>query len=419
MEVKIHVERVVITGIGVLTPVGTNKDEFWQSLATGTSGIGRITHFDPSELRSQIGGEVKNFHPEHFLPPKEARHLPLFIKYALACAKMARADANLDLPNIDLCRAGVIVGSGIGGIAIIEENHEILLTRGPRYVSPHFVPYEIINMASGQISIHLGLKGPNSAVVTACASSNHAIGGSYRIIQRGEADVMFAGGTEAPLTLLTVAAFCAIRAALSSRNDEPQRASRPFDKNRDGFIMSEGAGVLVLESLSHALQRDAHIYAEIIGYGMSGDAHNMVQPAENGEGAARSMLAALHSAHIAPDEVDYINAHGTSTTAGDIAETRAIKQVFGDYVYDLPVSSTKSMTGHLLGAAGAIELAACLLAMQHSYILPTINYETPDPECDLDYVPNTGRHAEINMAMSNAFGFGGHNTTLIIKKYVE
>lgn len=412
-------ERVVITGIGVLTPVGNNKDEFWRSLATGASGIGRITHFDPSELRSQIGGEVRDFHPEHFLPPKEARHLPLFIKYALACAKMARADANLDLPNIDLCRAGVIIGSGIGGIAVIEENHEILLTRGPRRVSPHFVPYNIINMASGQISIHLGLKGPNSAVVTACASSNHAIGDSYRIIRRGEADVMFAGGTEAPLTLLTVAAFCAIRAALSSRNDEPQRASRPFDKNRDGFIMSEGAGVLVLESLSHALQRDAHIYAEIIGYGMSGDAHNMVQPPENGEGAARSMLAALHSAHIAPDEVDYINAHGTSTTAGDIAETRAIKQAFGDYAYDLPVSSTKSMTGHLLGAAGAIELAACLLAMQHDYILPTINYETPDPECDLDYVPNTGRHAEINMAMSNAFGFGGHNTTLIIKKYVE
>jgi len=418
MEVKIIVERVVITGIGVLTPIGNNKEEFWQSLSFGKSGIVRITHFDPEPLRSQIAGEVKNFQPEQFLEPKEVKKLPAFIKYVLASAKMAQADAEIDLAKIDLCRAGVIVGSGIGGIAVIEENHEILLTRGPRWVSPHFVPYEIINMASGQVSIHLGLKGPSSAIATACATSNHTIGDSYRVIQRGEADIMFAGGTEAPLTILTVAAFCAMRGALSTRNSEPQRASRPFDKDRDGFVMAEGAGVVVLESLSHALKRDAPIYAEIIGYGMSSDAHDMVQPSVDGDGAARAMLAALKSAKIHPDEVNYINAHGTSTPVGDLSETLAIKKIFGDKAYSIPVSSTKSMTGHLLGAAGAVELAASILAMQNSYIPPTINLDNPDPECDLDYVPNEGRHAEINIAISNAFGFGGHNTTLVIKRYV-
>ena len=410
-------ERVVITGIGVLTPVGNNKESFWESLSLGKSGIVRITHFDPKPLRSQIAGEVKDFQPEQFLEPKEAKKLPAFIKYVLASAKMAQADAEIDLAKIDLCRVGVIVGSGIGGIAVIEENHETLLTRGPRWVSPHFVPYEIINMASGQISIHLGLKGPSSAIATACATSNHAIGDSYRIIQRGEADIMLAGGTEAPLTLLTVAAFCAMRGALSTRNDEPQKASRPFDKGRDGFVMAEGAGVVVLESLSHALKRDVPIYAELIGYGMSSDAYDMVHPSADGDGAARAMLAALRSAKIQPDEVNYINAHGTSTPAGDLSETLAIKKIFGDKAYSIPVSSTKSMTGHLLGAAGAVELAASILAMQNSYIPPTINLDNPDPECDLDYVPHEGRHAEINVAISNAFGFGGHNTTLVIKKY--
>lgn len=412
-------ERVVITGIGVLTPIGNNKEEFWQALSLGKSGIVRITHFDPTPLRSQIAGEVQGFQPEQFLEAKEAKKLPDFIKYVLASAKMAQADAKIDLPKIDLCRVGVIIGSGIGGIAVIEENHEIMLTRGPRWISPHLVPHEIINMTAGQVSIHLGLKGPSSAIATACASSNHAIGDSYRIIQREEADIMFAGGTEAPLTLFTVGAFCAMRGALSTRNSEPQKASRPFDKDRDGFVMAEGAGVIVLESLSYALKRNAPIQAEIIGYGMSSDAYDMVHPSADGDGAARAISAALKSAKISPDEVDYINAHGTSTPAGDLSETLGIKKTFGDKAYSVPVSSTKSMTGHLLGAAGAVELAASILAMQNSYIPPTINLDNPDPECDLDYVPNKGRHAEINIAISNAFGFGGHNTTLVIKKYVE
>jgi len=417
MEGKITVERVVITGMGVVTPIGNNKEEYWQSLSLGKSGVVRITHFDPEPLRSQIAGEVKNFQPENFMEPKEAKQLPNFLKYVLASAKMAQTDAQMDLSKVDLCRAGVIIGSGIGGIAFMEENHAIMIARGPRRISPHVVPYEIINMASGQVSIHLGLKGPSSAIATACATSNHAIGDSYRIIQRREADIMLAGGTEAPITLFTVGCFCAMRGALSTRNSEPEKASRPFDKDRDGFVMAEGSGVVVLESLSHALKRNAPIYAEIVGYGMSSDAYDMVHPSADGDGAARSMLAALKSAKISPDEVDYINAHGTSTPAGDLSETLAIKKVFGDNAYSIPISSTKSMTGHLLGAAGAIELAASILTMQNSYIPPTINLDAPDPECDLDYVPNEGRHAEVNVFVSNAFGFGGHNTTLVIKKY--
>jgi len=418
MEVKIILERVVITGIGVLTPIGNNKEEFWKSLSLGKSGVVRITHFDPKLLRSQIAGEVKGFQPENFLEAKDAKKLPNFLKYALASAMMAQTDAQLDLSKIDLCRAGVIIGSGIGGIAVIEKNHEVMLTSGPRRISPYVVPHEIINMASGQVSIYLGLKGPSSAIATACATSNHTIGDSYRIIQRGEADIMFAGGTEAPITLFTVGSFCAMRGALSTRNSEPQKASRPFDKDRDGFVMAEGASIVVLESLSYALKRNAPIHAEIIGYGMSSDAYDMVHPSADGDGAARAMLAALKSAGISPNEVDYINAHGTSTPAGDLAETLAIKKIFGDNAYFIPVSSTKSMTGHSLGAAGAIELAASILSMQNSYIPPTINLDNPDPECDLDYVPNEGRHAEINIAISNAFGFGGHNTTLVIKKYM-
>ena len=411
-------ERVVITGMGVVTPVGNNKDEFWQSISSGKSGISRITHFDASEMRSQIAGKVKGFQPEDFLSGKEARKLPLFIQYTIASAKMALEHSSLCLSEVDLCRAGVIIGSGIGGIAVIEENHEILLTRGPRRVSPFFVPFEIINMASGQLSIIFGLKGPSSAVTTACATSNNAIGDSFRIIQRGDADIMFAGGTEAPLTPLTVAAFCSMR-ALSTRNDEPERASRPFDKNRDGFVMSEGAGVVILESLEHAKKRHAKIHAEIIGYGMSSDAYDMVHPDKEGDGAARAMLAAIKDAKISPDEVDYINAHGTSTLVGDISETLAIKKTFGDRASSIPISSTKSMTGHLLGAAGAIEMVATVSAMANNFIPPTINYEVPDPECDLDYVPNEGYSAHINVAISNAFGFGGHNTTLIVKKYTD
>jgi len=329
---------------------------------------------------------------------------------------MAREDADLDLSSLDLNRVGVSVGSGIGGIEVIEEQHKILLARGPRRVSPFFVPFEIINMAAGKIAIQFGLKGPNLASVTACATSNHAIGEAFRIIQRGDADVMFAGGTEAALTPLSFAGFCSMK-ALSTRNEDPKHASRPFDRERDGFVMSEGAGVLILESLSHALKREAKIYAELIGYGMSCDAFDMVHPDDEGEGATLSMLNAIRDAGISPEEVEYINAHGTSTPIGDPVETKAIKRTFGLYAYRLPISSTKSMTGHMLGATGAVELAACLMTISRGIIPPTINYEMPDPECDLDYVPNIPRQREVRIAMSNAFGFGGHNATLIVKRF--
>jgi 3-oxoacyl-[acyl-carrier-protein] synthase II len=411
------VKRVVITGIGLISPVGSSKSEFWESIAAGKSGIGRVTYFDPTDFRTQVAGEVKGFAPETFLPRKAVTRLPLFIQYALVASIIAHQDSRLDLAQIDPYRAGVGVGSGIGGLSVIEENHRLLLERGPKRVSPFFVPYEIINMAAGQVSIHLKLKGPNFASVTACATANNAIGESFRIIQRGDADVMFTGGTEAAVTPLSFAGFCSMR-AMTTRNDELQRACRPFDKNRDGFVMGEGAGILVLESLSHALKRNTYIYAEIVGFGMSSDACDMVHPAEGGEGAAKAMQFALQDAQIDPDSVDYINAHGTSTQAGDVAETIAIKTVFGAHANQLAVSSTKSMTGHLLGAAGAIELIASVCAIENSYIPPTINYETPDPDCDLDYVPNHGRPADIEVAISNAFGFGGHNTSIAIRKYV-
>jgi 3-oxoacyl-[acyl-carrier-protein] synthase II len=411
------VKRVVITGIGVVSPVGSSKSEFWESIAAGKSGIDRVTYFDPTDFRTQVAGEVKGFAPETFLPRKAVARLPLFIQYALVASIIAHQDSRLDLSQIDPYRAGVGVGSGIGGLSVIEENHRLLLERGPKRVSPFFVPYEIINMAAGQVSIHLNLKGPNFASVTACATANNAIGESFRIIQRGDADVMFTGGTEAAVTPLSFAGFCSMR-AMSTRNDELQRACRPFDKDRDGFVMGEGAGILVLESLSHALKRNAYIYAEIVGFGMSSDACDMVHPAEGGEGAAKAMQFALQDAQIDPESVDYINAHGTSTPAGDVAETIAIKTVFGAHANQLALSSTKSMTGHLLGAAGAIELIASVCAIENSYIPPTINYETPDPDCDLDYVPNQGRPADIQVAMSNAFGFGGHNTSIAIRKYV-
>lgn len=411
-------KRVVITGMGVISPVGSSIPEFWESIASGKSGIGRVTYFDPTDFRTQVAGEVKGFEPEAFLPPKAVSRLPLFIQYALVASIMAQQDSGLDLSQVNPYRAGVGVGSGIGGLSVIEENHRILLERGPKRVSPFFVPHEIINMAAGQVSIHLNLKGPNFASVTACATANNAIGESYRIIQRGDADVMFTGGTEAAITPLSFAGFCSMR-AMSTRNDELQRACRPFDKDRDGFVMGEGAGILVLESLSHALKRNASIYAEIVGYGMSSDACDMVHPSEGGEGAAKAMQFALQDSQIDSESVDYINAHGTSTPAGDVAETLAIKTLFGTHANQLAVSSTKSMTGHLLGAAGAIELIASVCAIENGYIPPTINYETPDPECDLDYVPNHGRTAEIKVAISNAFGFGGHNTSIAIQKYVS
>ncbi|MBI1930872.1 beta-ketoacyl-ACP synthase II [Candidatus Poribacteria bacterium] len=404
--------------MGVISPVGNSKSEFWESIAAGKNGIDRVTHFDPQGYRSQMGGEVKGFAPEQFLPRKAAARFPLFIQYALVSAIMARQDAGLDLSKVDPYRVGVGIGSGIGGISVLEENARILMERGPSRVSPFFVPYEIINMAAGQVSIHLKLKGPNFASVSACATANNAIGESFRLIQHGEVDVMFTGGTEAAITPLSYAGFCAMR-AMSSRNDDPHHASRPFDKDRDGFVMGEGAGVLVLESLSHALKRNTYIYGEIVGYGMSSDAYDMVHPDENGEGAAKAMEFALRDAKISPEEVDYINAHGTSTPAGDVAENIAIKKLFASHAYRLAVSSTKSMTGHLLGAAGAIELIACVCAIEKGYIPPTINYETPDPECDLDYVPNQGRPAEVRVALSNAFGFGGHNTSIVVRRYED
>jgi len=410
------VKRVVVTGMGVVSAVGNNFDDFWAAIAAGTNGIDYITRFDTTDFRTKMGGEVRGFEAESYMDKKDAKRLPLFIQFALASAMMAHKDSGLNLELIDPYRIGVGVGSGIGGICVMEENARLLMEKGPKRVSPFFVPFEIINMASGRISMRLGAKGPNYASVTACATSNNAIGEAFRIVQRGDADVMFTGGSEAAMTPLGFAGFCSMR-AMSARNDDPKHASRPFDKNRDGFVMGEGAGVLVLESLEHALDRNAQIYAEIVGYGMTADAYDMVHPISNGEGAAKAMEFALMDAEIDSSEVDYINAHGTSTPAGDPAETQAIKRLFGEHSYKIPVSSTKSMTGHLLGAAGAIEMIATIGSIQHSFVPPTINLVDADPTCDLDYVPNEGRSATINTALSNSFGFGGHNTALVVRKF--
>ena len=409
-------ERVVITGIGVVNPIGNTKEEYWDALASGKNGIGPLTYFDASEHRTQIAGEVKDFQAEQYMDRRAASRLPLFIQYALAAAIMAHEDAGLALDKVDPYRAGVQIGSGIGGIGVLEDNAKILAEKGAKRVSPFLVPYMIINMAAGQISIHFNLKGPNSTSVTACASANHAMGDSFRIIQHGEADVMFTGGTESAITPLAFAGFCSMR-AMSERNDEPELASRPFAKDRDGFVMGDGGGVLILESLLHAKARGAHIYAEVVGYGRTSDAHDMVSPPEDGEGAAKAMEFALRDAGLPLDTVDYINAHGTSTPIGDVAETNAIKMLFGEQAYKIPVSSTKSMVGHLLGAAGAVELIACLGAMEKGFLPPTINYDMPDEACDLDYVPNESRDAKISVALSNAFGFGGHNTSIAIRKF--
>ena len=409
-------ERVVITGMGLVSPIGSTLGDFWKHIAEGRSGVGPVTLFDASEYRTRIGGEVKDFDPSLYLAPKEARRLPRFIQFAVAAAKLALEDAGLGEGGFNRERAGVSVGSGIGGIDVIENQHEILRTRGPKRVSPFFVPHQIINMAPGQISIQCGLLGPSLAHVTACASSNHSIGEAYHILSRGEADVMAAGGTEAAITPVSYAGFCSMR-AMSTRNDEPELACRPFDRTRDGFVMGEGSGVVMMETLAHAEARGARIYAEAVGFGMSSDAHDMVSPPLDGSGAARSMQAALKQAGISPAEVDYINAHGTSTPVGDIAETQAIKTVFGGRESSPPVSSTKSVTGHLLGAAGAVELIAATLALTHQEIPPTANLNDPDPECDLDYTANRSREAELRYALSNAFGFGGHNTTMIARAW--
>ncbi len=409
-------KRVVVTGIGVISPVGIGLDKFWKSLIEGKSGIDTITTFDTDDLPSNIAGEVRDFNPENYIEKKEIKRLDRFTQFAIAATKMALEDSKLNLLQIDRTRAGVILGSGIGGATTWEEQHSVLLEKGPRRVSPFFIPMMIINMASGQVSMAFDLKGPNFTVVTACASGTNAIGEAFKVLQRGDADIIISGGTEAPITRLSMTGFSSMK-ALSTRNDEPSKASRPFDKDRDGFVMGEGAGIIIMETLDSALKRNARIYGEIIGYGSTADAYHLTQPSPDGEGAARAMKASILDAGILPNEVDYINAHGTSTPLNDKFETLAIKNAFGEHAYKLAISSTKSMTGHLLGAAGAIEFIVSLLATFKNEIPPTINYDNADPECDLNYVPNRAINRTVNVALSNSMGFGGHNASVIVKKY--
>ncbi|MBX3334285.1 MAG: beta-ketoacyl-ACP synthase II [Nitrospira sp.] len=406
--------RVVITGLGLVTPLGTGVEKTWKAICAGESGIARITRFDPTGYDAQIAGEVKDFDPARFIEKKEIKKMDTFIHYAVGAAQLAVDDAGLKVKPEEATKVGVYIGSGIGGLGSIEHYHDVLKEKGPGRVSPFFIPMTIINLASGQVAIRIGAKGPNSCAVTACATGNHCIGDAYRLIQRGDADVMVAGGAEAAVTPLGVAGFASAK-ALSFRNDEPTKASRPFDRDRDGFVLGEGAGVVVIEELTHALRRGVRIYGEIIGYGMNSDAYHITAPPEEGEGAVRCMELALKDAGIERNQIGYINAHGTSTMA-DAIETRAIKQVFGEQALRIPVSSTKSMTGHLLGAAGGIEAVFSILALYHGILPPTINLDHPDPTCDLDYVPNQARPAAIQMALSNSFGFGGVNACLIFKK---
>ncbi|MBI4726813.1 beta-ketoacyl-ACP synthase II [candidate division TA06 bacterium] len=410
--------RVVITGLGVISPVGNNQDEFWKSLTEGRGGIGTITRFDVSKYSARIAGEVKNFDPVQFIDRKELRRMDRYTHYAMAAAKMAIEDSGLKIEGELAERTGVIIASGIGGTETWEAQHQKLLEAGPDKVSPFFVPMMIIDIAAGYVSIAFGAKGPNFATVSACASGSHAIGEAFCNIQSGDSEAMICGGTEAPITPLALAGFCAMR-ALSLRNDDPEHASRPFDKDRDGFVMGEGAGILILEELEHARSRGAKIYAELCGYGATADAHHITAPAPGGEGAARAIKMALRTGDLKPEEVDYINAHGTSTDLNDKYETAAIKTIFGEHAKKLAVSSTKSMTGHLLGAAGGVEAIATVLTIKNGVIHPTINYTTPDPECDLDYVPNKARRSKVRAAISNSFGFGGHNVSLAFKQYIS
>jgi len=407
--------RVVVTGLGIVSPVGTGVPEAWKSILAGQSGITRITRFDPKPFSSQIAGEVKGFDPAQYLSAKEARRFDTFIHYGLAGAIEAIKDSALDFEREQREQIGVCIGSGIGGLPMIEETHQAMLASGPRKVSPFFIPGSIINLISGQLSIMYGLKGPNLAVVTACTTANHSIGEAGRLIEYGDADVMIAGGSEACVSPLGVAGFCAAR-ALSGRNEDPATASRPWDRDRDGFVLGEGAGILVLEEHEHARKRGARIYCELVGYGMSADAHHITAPCEDGEGAVRCMANALRNAGVNRNQVDYVNAHGTSTPLGDVAETVAVKSCFGDHARKLAVSSTKSMTGHLLGAAGGIEAVFTALAIRDQAAPPTINIFNQDPQCDLDYVPNTARRMKIDIAISNSFGFGGTNGSLVFKK---
>ncbi len=408
--------RVVVTGLGMITPVGLGVEDSWNNLIAGRSGIRRITHFDSSKFPTHIAGEVAGFNPEDYIDLKDIKKMDRFIHLAIAAAKKAIDDSGLKITDKNAERIGVIVGSGIGGLGTIEHYHSVLLEKGPRRITPFFIPMLVINLASGQISIKFGAKGPNSAVATACATGSHSIGDAFKIIQSGEADVMIAGGTESVITPLGIGGFNAMK-ALSTRNDEPEKASRPFDFDREGFVMGEGAGIVILESLETAMDRGAKTYAEIVGYGMTADAYHITAPAPNGEGAARCMAMTLRNGGINPSEVDYINAHGTSTKYGDELESNAIKTVFGEHAYKVAVSSTKSMTGHLLGAAGGVEAIISVLSIYNDIVPPTINLDNPDPECDLDYVPYKSRRMTVNYALSNSFGFGGTNACLLFKKF--
>ncbi|MBT2573833.1 beta-ketoacyl-ACP synthase II [Bacillus sp. ISL-51] len=408
-------KRVVVTGLGALSPLGSDAETSWKNAIGGVSGIGPITRVESDEYPAKVAAELKDFNIENFMDKKEARKMDRFTQYAVVAAKMAVEDAGLNITEDIAPRVGVWVGSGIGGLETLESQFEIFLTKGPRRVSPFFVPMMIPDMATGQISIALGAKGVNSCTVTACATGTNSIGDAFKVIQRGDADAMITGGTEAPLTRMSFAGFSANKAL--STNPDPKTASRPFDKNRDGFVMGEGAGIVVLEELEHALARGAKIYGEIVGYGSTGDAYHITAPAQDGEGGARAMQEAIKDAGIKPEDIDYINAHGTSTYYNDKYETMAIKTVFGEHAYKLAVSSTKSMTGHLLGAAGGIEAIFSVMAIKDGIIPPTINIETPDEECDLDYVPDKARQQDVNVVLSNSLGFGGHNATLIFKKY--
>jgi 3-oxoacyl-[acyl-carrier-protein] synthase II len=408
--------RVVVTGIGLVSSLGIGTDANWAALGAGRSGVETITKFDASQFATQIAGEVRGFDPLEYIEKKDVKKMDVFIQYAIAASQYAMDDAGVAITKENADRVGVFIASGIGGFTTIEREHKALLEGGPRKISPFFIPSAIINLAAGQVSIRFGAKGPNSATCTACSASAHAIGDAFEIIKRGGADVMIAGGSEAAITPMGIGGFGALR-ALSTRNDEPSRASRPFDKDRDGFVVGEGAGVLILEDYDSARRRGARIYAELVGYGMSADAYHITAPSEDGDGPFRVMGAALESAGIQPAQVDYINAHGTSTPHGDKVETIAIKRCFGDHARTLPVSSTKSMTGHLLGAAGGLEAGITVLAVHHQIAPPTINLDQPDPECDLDYVPNTARPSRIVYALSNSFGFGGTNAALLFKRY--
>jgi 3-oxoacyl-[acyl-carrier-protein] synthase II len=411
-------ERVVVTGLGAISPLGGDVESTWSALVAGRSGIGPIRAFDASAFSTRIAGEVKDFNPAAAVGPKEARRMDRFVQLGVAAAKEALRDAALEIGEANAEDVGVLMGSGIGGIATLMEQSRVMDSRGPDRVSPLLVPMMIIDLVAGQTAIHTGAKGPNYSVVSACATSAHSIGEAFEVIRRGDARAMIAGGSEAPLIPIGLAGFTSMR-ALSSRNEEPERASRPFDAERDGFVMAEGAAVLILESLSHALDRGARIYAEITGYGATGDAYHITAPSEGGEGAYRAMRMALRKADLSPQDIDYINAHGTSTPLNDKLETMSIRRLFGSHAHDVAISSTKSMTGHLLGAAGAMEAVVCVKSIVHSVIPPTINYEHPDPECDLDYVPNEAREARVRAAMSNSLGFGGHNATLIFTEFVR